>query len=266
MNASGIIEKWDGILYSTYNVIQGLKAAISLPNIIKRNSLLNNKHQGERCFIIMNGPSLNQHNLSPLKNEIVFASNFFFRSELCATVEPNYYCWSDSNVLVTDECVNVLQGIRDSCIGSTLLLNYKAYERWGKQQDTYYVYCKQMPNIFSINNNLAGCSSNFGTVAMFAINAAMYMGFENIYVLGLDFEPGAFKHFTNLGEGSECTDPNLQVAKEEVCGNYWGYTKAQYESFYLRDFADKHNQRIINLNPDSCIRAFEFGIYEELFK
>ena len=214
----------------------------------------------------MNGPSINNFDLTPLKDEVVFASNYFYRSDLPSVVRPDYYCWADSNIFIDDNSTKVLQGIKDKCPEAIMLLNYKAYPYWGKDDETYYVYCKHMPNVFSINNNLAMCASNFGTVALFTINAALFMGFKYIYVLGLDFEPGAFKHFTDLGEGSECGDPNVQNSKEEVCGHYWGYTKCQYESFYLRRFAEKRGQHIINFNPHSCIRAFEFGTYSDLFK
>lgn len=67
----------------------------------------------------------------------------------------------------------------------------------------------------------------------FLLNAAIYMGFKQIFLLGLDFPPGAFSHFTDLGEDSKCDDPTSKSNKGEVCGNYWSYSKAHFESYAL---------------------------------
>ena len=68
--------------------------------------------------------------------------------------------------------------------------------------------------------------SYYSTVALQAINNALYMGFNEIYILGLDFEPGVFKHFVDLGVKNG--DPSKMSDKDEVCGRHWQYTKAQY--------------------------------------
>ena len=44
----------------------------NLPNEIK---VFKNKHDGQRCFIIGNGPSLTAEDLNLLKNEVTFAAN-----------------------------------------------------------------------------------------------------------------------------------------------------------------------------------------------
>lgn len=263
MILSSITEKWDAVLYSAYNLFYDVKT-IFVKGRFARNKLLKNKHQGKRCFVLMNGPSLNDHDLSFLKNEIVFASNYFYRAEISRQVEPNYYCWADSKVFYTSEGKTTINEIRNSCPGVTFVLHHAAEGALGKADDVYYEYCKHIPNIFKVRNNLNGLVSNFGTVALHAINIALYMGFNEVYVLGLDFAPGAFRHFTDLD--ADCEDPTKKSTKVDVCGNYWQYTKCQYESYALADFARKREQRIINLNPKSCIRAFEFGNYERLFQ
>ena len=111
---------------------------------------------------------------------------------------------------------------------------------------------------------MAGLSSGFSTVAFYALNAALYMGFSKIYVLGLDFAPGAFKHFDESMD--KCDNPQGASKKVDVCGNYWSYTKAHYEAFALNKEAKKRKQTIINLNPDSFIRAFEFDEYERIIR
>lgn len=269
MRMTNIFEKWDALLCSLINVIAMIKYmafSLRMHGILSKNKLFKAKHKGERCFIVLNGPSINQYDLSPLKNEIVFATNFFFRAPLCKVVNPNYYCWLDSKILMSDDGKNIIKDLLECCPNSNLFLNYKAASILGKNDKISYVYSKQIPNCMGIRNNLAGMSSNFSTVAFFAMATALYMGFKEIYVLGLDFEPGGFTHFANLGTGTECDRPSEKLLKDEVCGLHWGYVKAQYESYYIADLAKKNGSKIVNLNPNSCIRSFEFGDYNDILK
>ena len=268
MSIPSLIETWDSIFYSLCNVVTDILCLFQIPKYSKlfsKNKELKDSHKGERCFVVMNGPSLNEHDLTPLQDEIVLCSNYFYRSEeTVKKTEPNFYIWADSKLFLNQEKTQtVLSEIREACPNAKMIFNYHAYGLIGNQDDMYYSYCKHLPNSFKIRSNYTFSVSNFMTVAFHAINAAIYMGFSEIYVMGLDFEPGGFKHFADLK--SNPWKPSEKQSKEEVAGLHWGYAKAQYESYELADHARKKGVKIINLNPQSNIRAFEFGSYEELF-
>ena len=53
---------------------------------------LKNKYQGKRCFILGNGPSLKQQDLTLLKDEITFVSNWFVLHDKYEEINPDYYC------------------------------------------------------------------------------------------------------------------------------------------------------------------------------
>ena len=230
--------------------------------ILKNNKELKNIHEGERCFVVMNGPSINSHDLSPLKGEYVFASNFFFRAPLCKTVEPNYYCWIDSLIASRNDAEAILEDLKHACPNAKLLLNSVCYKRFGEEKDLNYVYVKPLPNSHVLHMDLSGMVSNFANVCFFAITSAIYMGFKDIYILGLDFEPGVFKHFTDLGV--ECENPITKSNRIEVCELHWGYVKAQQESFIIDNYARKKGVNIYNLNPNSNIRAFRFKKFNDV--
>jgi len=42
---------------------------------VRRLRLFKNKHKGQRCFIVGNGPSLKEMDLAPLRNEFTFGLN-----------------------------------------------------------------------------------------------------------------------------------------------------------------------------------------------
>ncbi len=267
MHLSKVIERWDGIFYQLYNSLVFLKYIFlnrSLKKYIKANKAFKNAYEDKRCFIVLNGPSINDHDLSFLENEYVFASNFLYRSNICKVIKPNFYCWLDSKVFKSENSTQIFKEIKQSCPNSKLFMSYKGFDKNQLMHDTYFTYNKHMPNIYSLKTDIDKISSNFSTVALYAICIAIYFGFRYIYILGLDFEPGAFKHFAKLGD-SNCDDPRLKKTKDEVFGNYWSYAKSHSEFYKINDVAKKKGISIFNLNKNSCVRAFEFANYEDIF-
>ena len=65
-----------------------------------------NKHKGERCFIIGNGPSLNKTDLTMLKNEITFGLNKIYLNFNKMGYSPTYFVIV--NPLVINQCANEL--------------------------------------------------------------------------------------------------------------------------------------------------------------
>lgn len=178
-------------------------------------------------------------------------------------VQPNYICWQDSFSFNQGEGGAIISEIRERLPNTKMIFNIKAFSGKSLNNNIYYTYNKHLPHKGGISSRLDKVCSAFSTVAFYAVNAAIYMGFKQIYILGLDFAPGAFEHFDDLGV--ECSDPTKEEKKVDVCGNYWAYTKAHYEAYALREFSQKKGVQIVNLNKNSCIRAFTFGQYELLF-
>ena len=267
MRLCTITEYWDGLLYTAYNVTARLKYWLLSPRkkaIYRRTKELKGKHQGKRCFVVMNGPSIRDLDLRFLKDEVVFTSNFFYRGALTPVVEPNYYCWTDKKALVTDETPQLVREIKEACPNAKLIFNCGGLEKIGVQENVYFTYCKHLPNLFGVRSDLGGLCSNFTNVSLYTINAAIYLGFTEIYLLGLDFTPGGFVHFYD--EPGQSHGPDERNDKLNVVGLHWEYTKAHYEAYALNAHAKKKGVRIINLNPKSYMRAFEFGSVKELTK
>src|SRR5258708_28843911 len=64
--------------------------------LLKRNEVFRDRHKGQRCFIIGNGPSLKKQDLSPLANEITFVTNSFYVHPIVGdSWQPTYYFFSD---------------------------------------------------------------------------------------------------------------------------------------------------------------------------
>lgn len=273
MSLTSLMEKWDNIAFIIYNFIARIFYALRYLRIYKklrRNKKLKDIHKGQRCFIVLNGPSLNNYDLSKIDKEFSICTNYFYQTEHYNLIKPNYYCATDSNFFNVKNNLEKKQHI-DNILKSSedckFIFNIKFLENFELTEKVYITYSKHMPTIFGIKNELDSISSNFISVSMYAMNLAIYLGFEEIYLLGYDFEPGILSHFYKDSDMEEKSKKmqRMETKKEDVCGKYWQYAMAQYQNYYIRDYANKKGVKIFNCNTKSNVRAFEFFKYEELF-
>lgn len=273
MSLSSLIEKWDNIAFVIYNLIARIVYTLKYPKLyrlLKRNRELKDIHKGERCFIVLNGPSLNNYNLSKIKNEFSICTNYFYQTDYFNLIKPNYYCATDSNffnVRNNLEKRKHIEKVLKSSEDCKFVFNIKFLENFRLSDRVYVTYAKHMPNLFKIRNGLESIVSNFISVSMYAMNLAIYLGFSEIYLLGYDFEPGILSHFyknSNLEQKSK-ESQRIEIDKEDVCGKYWQYSEAQYQNYYINEFANKKGVKIFNCNEQSNVRSFEFIDYENLF-
>ena len=66
---------------------------------ILKNSRFKDKHAGETCFIIGNGPSIKEMDLSKLSDKYTFMANASINTKLFDVIKPNYHCVYDRAVL-----------------------------------------------------------------------------------------------------------------------------------------------------------------------
>lgn len=267
-----LIEKWDNIAWLIYNFFSVLKYILidqfRYKKILKKNKELKDKHKGERCFIVLNGPSIKALDLSKLKNETTICSNYFYLSDCYDDVAPNYYCICDSATF-NDDRIHQVHELMKKGENVKYIFNKKALGKLSadEKEKTYFVYGMHMPNLFRVRDNLAGVSSSFINVGMFCMTTAMYMGFKDIYVLGNDFAPGAgLMHCYGKTETEEKVNKVYQENNRvNLCTFYWCYFLAHLQNFYVAKHARKKGVKIYNVNKDSYVRSFEFADYDELF-
>jgi ribosome-associated toxin RatA of RatAB toxin-antitoxin module len=88
------------------------------------------------------------------------------------------------------------------------------------------------------------------------ISIALTMGYKKIYIAGLDFEPTHFKHYYDA-ENTIDSRTISQIKIDEFEG-YIQYSLALWQFHQLREKADRFEIKIINLNKNSRVRAFEY--------
>ena len=234
----------------------------------KRLLLLKNKFEGRRCFIIGNGPSLTPEDLDKIKNEYSFAANKIFYIYDKTEWRPTFYSCGDPEVYIT---------IKDYFLSCDI--EYKFLSRLcgipKKIDNSLYPFyphdgrfCINKYNFSPpfISENVNEFISLGGTVTFTNIQLAIYMGFKEIYLLGVDHNYA----LTQDGSGKINKDDSIKVYFEGMpksdlpaIHNINETTKA-YQA--AREYADNHGIKIYNATRGGKLEAFERIDFDTLFK
>jgi hypothetical protein len=169
--------------------------------IISRNALLklHNCHKDQRCFIIGNGPSLRQTDLSLLKGEPTFGLNRIYLLFPELGFQTTYLV--SVNDLVLEQCA-------DEMITLSMLkfITWRARHWLRRDPDTIFLDSDYTgPEDFT--KDASGRIFEGYTVTYVALQLAFYMGFKEVILIGVDH------NFTTRGPAnmavvSDGDDPN----------------------------------------------------------
>jgi len=265
------------ILQTSYKIgilpLQFLEEPSILP--INKSGLLSfkNKYKGKRCFIVGNGPSLNKIDLSLLKDEYTFGVNSIFYMTERNGFKPTFYMVEDNHVIYDNiEEINKYD------------VPYKFFpSRYknviNKKENTFFFnmnrgfYEEHSPN-FSLPRFSIDCQDRIyagQSVTIMNIQLALYMGFTEVYLIGMDFDYKITdkdkvsgndilstkdeddNHFDPryFGAGKKWHDPKL----ENVLVSY-KFSRIVYEHF---------GKSIYNATPGGKLNVFKRVDYSTLF-
>ena len=153
-----------------------------LNNTSQRILKYRNKHKGERCVIIGNGSSLNDMDLSFLKNEICFGLNRIYLGFQAFDFIPTYYV--AVNELIIKQSKNEI-----SQIACTKFISNRGMKYLQPQEDLIFIKTNPYSGPDFSTDLVQGCKEG-GSVTYVAMQLAYYMGFESIILIGLDHNFG----------------------------------------------------------------------------
>ncbi|HRZ19110.1 MAG TPA: DUF115 domain-containing protein [Methanofastidiosum sp.] len=145
------------------------------------------KHLGQRCFIIGNGPSLKAKDLEKIKGEFSFGANMIYKIFPKTHWRPTYYLVEDP--LAYRNNLKEIKKIKCPKFVSDIALERMKLPlvREGVKFLDYLYYWDTYPKFPPLTVDFTQevwCMYNVGHMM---INAAIYMGFKEIYLLGMDF-------------------------------------------------------------------------------
>ena len=227
---------------------------------------LKNIHKGERCFIIGNGPSLKAKDLDLLQAqmELSFAFNRIFYIFSQTSWRPTYYISQDYRML--QSCVAEVNKIpaKMRMIPSEL----KWYYNIDISLATYFhLKNRHDPETPVFSNRINKCIYNSNTVVITAIQIAIYMGFKDIYLLGVDH-----RFHTSINSRGEILIDNKvddYFTKEYNADKRSLYIpnleKSTQDFIAIKSFAEAHSTRVYNCTRGGNLEVFDRIDFDSLF-
>lgn len=280
---------WDKLQY-----MRSYKNFLRYKDLVAKNIDLKDIHKGKRCFILGSGPSIKKEDLKPLKNEIVFALNNFYVHEdfveIMSGDVPKYYMTAPVHPPQTeDEWKQWFEDMEKNMPKSTNMIfglnayhgnikhifdKYKIFKEhkihWyfaGVNTSEYYTF---NPKDIDIINMI--WSAN--TVSIYALIMATYMGFDEIYLLGMDhtnicFKDNQVERFYKRNEAKHQKNDieikylnNLDYKKNKFLNTYFLW----FKYIELEKYLKINNQKIVNLSEESLLDIFDICNLEIIIK
>ena len=162
---------------------------------------------GKRCFILGNGPSLNRTNLELLEGEYTFGANLIYMMTEMTGFRPTFYMIEDRHV-ASDNLDSIWKYDHDK---KFIPSQYRRFYS-GMRNALFYPL-----DLSSSRGNRADfsvdCSNQVycgGSVTYISLQLAYYMGFAEVYLIGVDFDYEKPSHVRVSGKTwtSMGPDPN----------------------------------------------------------
>ena len=217
-----------------------------------------NRHLGERCVIVCNGPSLNKMDLSFLKNEICFGLNKIYLGFKKFHFYPKYYVAVNQKVL--------LQSVTEiKALTSVKFLSARCGDLFQQNALTHIVDTSNPPARFcqDITNGL----EEGGTVTYAALQVAFYLGLKDVIIIGMDhrFDYSGKPNQSNFLEGPD---------KNHFCSSYFSNenwdnpdlinSEASYK--VARNVYEQSGRNILDATVDGACTVFNKKDYRSIFQ
>lgn len=163
-------------------------------------------HKGERCFVIGNGPSLTTEDLQILYDNhvVTFGTNRVFHIFDKTQWRPTYYVSEDPIILesIQDKVAEV------PCNARFLPINLRWENNIQVPNATWFYqdYWSELKETCGLSLDVAKGIRCKGTVTISCIQLAIYMGFSEIYLLGVDHN---YSRYTD-SSGNVVEDPTVK--------------------------------------------------------
>lgn len=231
----------------------------------KQLKQLKNKYIGQKCCIVGNGPSLDVKDLEKL-NCISFGSNYIFKIFDKTSWRPTFYCCFD------DAVYKKIYSIIPTLDVNFKLIDYKQINSLLNHNDVIFINRKNRYTINPYSPDMARVSKDPSvflgccyTVTAECIQLAIYMGFKEIFLIGVDHSFSTFydlkgklnyisnngNHFYSEGKvkAANAGCPYIVERGYELC----------------KKIADEQNVKIINLSRTTKLNVFEKYNFDDFF-
>lgn len=223
-----------------------------------RLAALKDSHKNERCFVVGNGPSLKNTDLSRLEDEFCIGMNRIF----LAADELGFYpdilvCVND---LVVEQSVAEFNNLQMPKFFSWRARKWLTMDRW-----THFIYTSYTSPKFS--TDVTGRVWEGATVTNVCLQLAYHMGFNEVILIGVDHS-FATKGQPNTTIQSQGDDPNHFSTSYFGKGFRWQLPDLETSELgyrMARRAYENAGRKIVDATIDGKLDIFEKVDYDSLF-
>ncbi len=201
---------------------------------IARNAEVKNRHKGERCFILGNGPSAKQLDLERLKGEVVFSVSNGYLHKGYNVFAPRYHCLPQvtRDRMSDEDMVRWFTEMHERIGEAELFLSTQDMEivlrrRLFPGRRVRYLHLQESFDDIASTDiiDISRPTPRVESVPVMALMIAMYMGFSEIVLLGVDHD-----HFLTA-QYTYAFDLTMQQGKDSTVGRGDVVTLSRHDDF-----------------------------------
>ncbi|MBW2725560.1 MAG: hypothetical protein JRE71_14335 [Deltaproteobacteria bacterium] len=220
------------------------------------------RHRGQRCFILGNGPSLAKMDLRPLAGEWTFGLNriYLLFDQMQMGFEPSYYC--AANDLVLDQFASDI-----AALSMPKFLNWNGRRHFDRADESVLLLRQALglSDFFGVDLRRPICSG--GTVTYLALQVAYYMGFHQVVLIGVDHS------FTDKGTPNRTETRTAELDENHFHPNYFpkgsrwqlpDLPRSEAAYRLAREAFEADGREIIDATAGGALEVFEKVDYDAL--
>ena len=217
-----------------------------------------NTHKGERCFVIGNGPSLQNTDMTKLRNEYTFGLNRIYLMFQELGFSTSFFV--SINDLVIEQSASDIQAL-----DIPKFVSWRSRKWLNPQEDLFFLYTTYTGPKFA--KNAAGRLWEGATVTYVALQLAYYFGFSEVILIGVDHS-FATKGKPNTTITSEGDDPNHFNPKYFGKGFRWQLPDLETSEIaygMARNAFEADGRKVVDATVGGKLTVFPKVDYNSLF-
>lgn len=240
---------------------------------------IKNKYKGKRCFIIGTATSIKEQDLSLLKNDYVIGVSKMFYNSSYISINPAFHVYVPilkyhSQYYSENTFLKMLQDM-SNLIPETTELFFHTGDKYFIETNNLFIHNKihwtsynpwnefdQMPD-FNLTN-----MPNIWSVSESAIQIALYLGFEEIFLIGFDHDwfNGLLNYFDKNIMKHHAINEKEFVIQHGLDSELQMRRHAFIFNKYKKLYALQQNIYNANANLNTYVDTFPKVEYEKLFQ
>lgn len=232
------------------------------------------KYKGKMCFIVGNGPSLRIEDLNKLIGKHCFAANGIYKMFPHTNWRPEFH-FSQDALLTQDILLKNIEKIIDleyifTSVNSKMIDFNEKYNNIRYMRLYYEEEDSGLPKFSTDCDKMINLSC---TVTYSMLQMAVYMGFQTIYLIGMDCtypyelkEDGTVIRNNNVKDYGDIIGELYKDIPKGIKGEWAAETYQHIKGFKAaKKFTEKNNIQIYNATRGGQLEVFERVDFDSLF-